>query len=406
MTSIFHYPMNVAALILGGTFLVFALGKSPVFRVDRAGAAIIGASLTIAFGLITFDQATQVVDYRTIVLLFCMMIVAAYLKLAGFFQMVGNFLLKHICSKKRLLLAIILASGTLSAFFINDIVCLLFTPIVIMICKNADLPPIPYLLAVATASNIGSAATLIGNPQNILIGSLSGLSFGSYAATAAPLALVGLMLNYLIIVLLYGSQLVGPIPACTPLTGIYNRHLVIKSLTVTAFILIGFVTGVDTVVAASLGAAYLLITRRLKPNKVYASIDFNLLVIFIGLFVVIGGVEYSGLMRWLMDRLAFADLSNFTVFSLITIILSNIFSNVPAVLLLKFFVPPNSPDWWSAMAIFSTFAGNLTVTGSIANLIVIEIAKSKNIHIDFKDYLRVGLPLTLITTVLGLIYLK
>lgn len=395
--------MLTAAIILTAAFVVFALGKSPVFRVDRAGAAIIGAILMIATGVISFDEATRTVDYRTIVVLFSMMIVTAYLKLSGFFQLVGNFLLRTITTRQQLLAAVIITSGLLSALFINDIVCLLFTPIVIMICRQTQIDAKPYLISLATASNIGSAATLIGNPQNILIGSISGIPFGLYTMIAAPLSVVGLLLNYLSIRRLFRADTSGSLPPCQPLHGSIHRPLIKKSLLVTGCILIGFAAGGDTVIVAGLGAAYLLITRRLKPNKVYASIDFNLLVIFIGLFVVIGGVEHSGLMQWLLTRLAFIDFSNFFVIALLTIILSNIFSNVPAVLLLKFFVPPQA-IWWVGMGVFSTFAGNLTITGSIANLIVAEIAKRENITIGFTDYLRVGLPLTIVVSIISLLY--
>ncbi|HWQ42165.1 MAG TPA: SLC13 family permease [Desulfosporosinus sp.] len=190
--------MIISTLILISTLFIFTVGKSPIFRVDRAGVAIIGASLTIAAGM-TFDQAVLAVDYRTIVLLFAMMIITSYLNLSGLFQLVGNYSMSKLQTKKQLLFAVILSTGILSAFFINDIVCLLFTPVVILICRRMELNPIPYLLGVATAANIGSVATLIGNPQNILIGSLSHMPFTWYMAVAVPLSLVGLMLNYLVI---------------------------------------------------------------------------------------------------------------------------------------------------------------------------------------------------------------
>lgn len=395
----------IAAIVLGITLLVFALGKSPVFRIDRAGVSIIGATIIIAVGILSFNQATQAIDFKTIVLLFSMMIVAANLKLAGFFQLMGNILLKQGQSKKRLLLIVILTSGLLSAFFINDIVCLLFTPIVILICKRTGLNPVPYAISVATASNIGSAGTLIGNPQNILIGSLSKMPFFSYFGLAFPLAALGLLLNYFIIIILFRDSLQGDLPVSQPMNSSYHGYLVGKSLATMVVIAIGFLAGADTVVMASLGAGFLLITRRLKPNKVYASIDFNLLVIFTGLFVIIGGVEYSGLMNWLITQLHFLNFKDFRVFSLLTVLFSNIFSNVPAVMLLKYFIPEGTNHlWWSGMAVFSTFAGNLTLTGSIANLIVAEIAKREDVKISFFDFLKVGFPLTILLIIISLAY--
>lgn len=400
------YPIIISAIVLGITLLVFTLGKSPVFRVDRAGVAIIGATAVIAAGILTFNQATQSIDFRTIVLLFSMMIVTANLKLAGFFQLIGNMLLKNTKSQKQLLFIVIMITGLLSAFFINDIVCLLFTPIVILICKRAEINPIPYAIGVATASNIGSAATLIGNPQNILIGSLSHLGFFQYCRLAFPLSIIGLFLNYYFIVWIFHKELQGNIPSRPPLEGGYHQYLIGKSLLTMLVIAVGFLAGVDTVMVASLGAGYLLMTRRLKPNKVYASIDFNLLVIFCGLFIIMAGVEHSGLMKWFLRELDFLNFKQFSVFSILTVLLSNIFSNVPAVLLLKFLIPAGTGKlWWAGMAIFSTIAGNLTLTGSMANLIVAESAKREGVKISFFDYLKVGLPLTLILCLICFGYL-
>lgn len=400
----FEANMATAGATLVGTLLIFALGKSPLFRIDRAGAAIIAASLTMATGVLTFEQATKTIDFRTIVLLFSMMIVAANLRVSGFFQVLGNFFLKTINNQRMLLFAVVFTSGLLSAFFINDIICLLFTPVVLMICQRVKVNPIPYLIGIATASNVGSAGTLLGNPQNILIGSLSGIPFLSYMLVAFPISCLGLLLNYLLIMVVYKKELASKLTNSQPMHGVYHKYLIAKSLIVTACILIGFLAGFDAVIIASLGAAYLLITRRLKPDKIYCHIDFNLLVIFAGLFVVIGGVEQSGLMDWFINHLSFVDFANFNVFAIITVILSNIFSNVPAVILLQYFMPSSIDSWWIGLGIFSTLAGNLTLTGSIANLIVVETARREGIRVGFLEYLKVGLPLTFLLCAISLLY--
>lgn len=399
--------MFESGFILLATLLVFTAGKSPVFRVDRAGAAIIGAVLTISLGILSFDEATQAIDHRTIVVLFSMMVILANLKLAGFFEMVGGYLIHVVSTQQQLLLAIVLISGIFSALCINDIVCLLFTPIVLSVCRHVQCNPVPHLLAVAIASNIGSAATLIGNPQNILIGSLSGLTFISYFITAMPVALVGLLLTYVIIRYFYRKDLQNKLYNLRQeISYTYHRYLLIKSLTVMAVVVVAFATGLDIAIAASLGAAFLLITRRVNPNKIYISVDFNLLVMFIGLFVIVGGVEHSGLMSWMIEKLHSVDFSNYGIFTILTIILSNIVSNVPAVLLLKFFIPTHEIHlWWTRMAIFTTLAGNLTITGSFANLIVVEIAKRNGIKIGFFDYFKVGFPLTVAITIVGFLLL-
>lgn len=396
----------IAALILGGVLIIFTLGKSPVFRVDRAGASIIGAVALIGFGTISFEDAVKSVDYKTIVILFSMMVIVANLKLAGFFDLLGRIILQRVATKRGLLFAVIVASGAMSAVAINDIVCLLFTPVVLLVCRKGQCNPLPHLLAVATASNIGSAATLLGNPQNILIASLSGLSFSSYFFTAGPVAALGLAAAYFIISYIYRVDLDGTIVTDSRTEDNFHTYLIWKSLAILVSVLAAYMMGYNLVLAASLGAAFLLITRRVNPNKVYMSIDFNLLVVFTGLFVIVGGVEKSGLLFYVMEYLPADGINSISLFAFVTLILSNVVSNVPAVLLLKFFIPEvNAIIWWKALALFSTLAGNLTITGSIANLIVVEIAKRQGVALTAGDYLTVGLPLTVLTMVFGIAWL-
>ncbi|HWR44973.1 SLC13 family permease [Sporomusa sp.] len=402
----YQIEMLWAALILVAVLVIFTLGKSPIFRVDRAGAAIIGAVATVGTGVLSFQEATSAVDYRTIIILFSMMIVVANLKLAGFFELMGNAVCQRVNSKKQLLFAIVMVSGIMSALAINDIICLLFTPVVLFICRKAQCNPLPHLLGVAMASNIGSAATLLGNPQNILVGSLSNISFISYFLTASPVALIGLISTYAVITYYYREELKGRYFASPINNTNVHIYLIIKTFLVLIFVLIAYMSGYDLALSASLGGALLLITRRVKPNKVYTSVDFNLLIIFIGLFIIVAGVEHSGLMNLLLEHLFFSEINSIGLFAVLTLIVSNIVSNVPAVLLLKFLIPAtNAEYWWKALALFSTLAGNLTITGSIANLIVVEIAKGEHVHITARDYFKVGFPLTLLTTAIGVLLL-
>ncbi len=396
-----------SGLILFVVLIIFTLGKSPLFRIDRAGAAILGAAATIGAGILSFQEAAAAVDFKTIVILFSMMIVVANLKLAGFFELIGSLVCRRVTSKKQLLLAVILASGVMSAFAINDIVCLLFTPVVLIICRKMQCSPLPHLLGVAMASNIGSAATLLGNPQNILVGSLSGMTFFTYFWIAAPVALVGLVVAYAAILFSFREHLAGGLTSFSAGEAPIHFYLVAKSIFILSAILAAYICGYDLALASSLGGAALLITRRVKPNKVYTSIDFNLLVIFIGLFVIIAGVERSGLAGFVFDRLLFSGFGNVGVFAAVTLVLSNLVSNVPAVLLMKFSIPvENAEFWWKALALFSTLAGNLTVSGSIANLIVVEMAKRDNISVTAGDYFKAGFPLTVFTVIIGVVWLS
>ena len=403
----FTTQMIWAGLIMSAVLVIFTLGKSPVFRVDRAGAAIIGSVAMIGAGVLSFEEAGQAVDFRTIIILFSMMVVVANLKLAGFFDLLGNMVARDVKSRRQLLAATILVSGAASAVAINDIVCLLFTPVVLLICERTRCNPAPHLLGVAMASNIGSAATLVGNPQNILVGGLSGLSFLSYFSAAAPVAVVGLACTYLTLAWFYRREMAVAWNDQDPVVAVVHPYLVRKSLLTLAAILLAYISGVELAMASAVGAAFLLVTRRVKPNKVYTSIDFNLLIVFIGLFVIVAGVEKSRLMDHVLQLFSFSGFGSLSVFAVVTTIVSNIVSNVPAVLLLKFFIPVSQPElWWKALALFSTLAGNLTITGSIANLIVVEIARRQHVEISARDYFVVGFPLTIVTTAIGALWLQ
>lgn len=401
-----YYEQLVVLAILVFTLAIFTLGKSPVFRVDRTGSVIVGSVIILAFGFVSFDQAIGFVDFRTIVILFCMMLVVANLKVAGLFEFLGALILQRVRSERVLLAVVIVSTGFMSAVAINDIICLLFTPVVLLICRQLCIDAKPYLIAVAMSSNIGSAATLLGNPQNILVGSLSQLNLFKYVLAVLPIVLVGLLITYVVIYWLYKDSMQDEICAHIA-TGLhYHKYLLLKGLLVLLAIVAGYMAGFDLTLLAMSGAAFLLITRRVNPNKLYTSIDFNLLIMFVGLFIVIGEVEHSGLLKSFLGMLPADITSSFGFFAVLTVVLSNIVSNVPAVLLLQGFVPSEqSAVWWTALALFSTIAGNLTLFGSMANLIVVEIAKREHVQVSSREYLRVGLPVTVLLTVIAYIKL-
>ena len=394
----------VAGIILLVTLIVFTLGKSPVFRVDRAGMSIIGASLMTAFGILNMNEAVQAIDAKTIVVLFSLMVVVSNLKLAGFFAYIGKSVFVHIHSAKHLLLAVVFMSGIMSSIVINDIVCLLFTPVVILLCLKLNINPIPHLLAVAMASNIGSACTFIGNPQNVLIGSLSQIPASQYFFTAGPISFIGLILLYLAIYFVYKKELQKQFTYQDDENAAIHIYLLMKTLVVLALVIIFYLMGFDLSLTASFGAVFLLINARIKPERVYDDIDFNLLIMFIGLFIIIAGVEKSGLLALLNSFLPAEYMSQIPMFSIMAIVLSNIVSNVPAVLLLRYYIPVDEQILWQALALLSTIAGNLTVFGSIANLIVIEIAKKQGIKITSKEYLKIGFPLTILLSAISIVW--
>ncbi|MBI4851730.1 MAG: anion transporter [Acidobacteria bacterium] len=404
--------MLQAGIIFTISYLALAVGRVPPYRLDRTGIALVGAAAMIIFGILDLSQAYQAIDGNTILLLFAMMIVAAYIRLAKGFRLLAYWILKRLYEPIPLLAATIFISGILSALFVNDIICLVITPLIIEVVRRLRLPAIPYLIAIASSSNIGSSASAVGNPQNILIASLGNLSFTSFLIKLGPIAFIGLIVNFFVIYFFYHNDLkaeksLDPIKV-RPLRYKTNKALLLKSGLVSFLMLIAFLMGIALPLAATGAAAILLITRRVKPDKIYRLIDWELLMLFVGLFVLVRGMEVSGLMTKLFDYVKVLPYENVTILSIITLILSNIVSNVPAVLLLKSLILQLSDvnKGWYILAMASTLAGNLTLLGSVANLIVIQIARKQNIEVSFMEYLKVGLPLTLITIFIGIIFLS
>jgi Na+/H+ antiporter NhaD/arsenite permease-like protein len=400
----------ITFLIFFLTYVVVAVGSAPGLRVDRTGAAIIGAILMVVTGAISFDDAVRAVDFRTLVLLFGMMVLVAHLRLAGGFAALVRGISARVTRPVPLLVALVVTTGVLSALFVNDTICLVFTPIVLDIAETRRQRPIPYLLALATASNIGSLATMTGNPQNMLIGTVSGLSFGAFSRALSPIALIGLVLDALVIWLIFRRDLhVLPGEVEAPPPGIPpHGPMLVKSVVVAVGMLAGFLAGYDAALVAASGAAVLLVTRRVAPRKVYASIDWDLLMLFAGLFVVVGAAERAGIDRRLFSLLAPLGLPTIAGLTATAAVLGNAVSNVPAVMLFTRIVPqlPDPRRAWLVLAMASTLAGNLTILGSIANLIVVEGARRRGYSIGFWEYLRVGLPITVATIAFGVWWLS
>ena len=392
-----------AYIIFFVSYFVFALGKFPGLKIDRPGAAIIGAVLMVAFRAMSTQDALRAIDFATIVLLFSMMLIVANLQVDGFFDWVAGSIVLRL-SARRLLPAVILTSGILSAFLVNDIVCLVMTPFVLGLTRRLSLNPMPYLLAVATASNIGSVATITGNPQNILIGSISKIPYLNFLIHLGPIALVGLFIDWALIHWLYLRESTIRRDREGASAPDFKRHpSSLKPVMVLAFVLLGFLVGAPPAMVAALGAAVLLVTRTTEPRRVYEQVDWGLLVFFIGLFIIVGGAERAGLTETLLRPFTAWNLHRIWSFSLLTALLSNVVSNVPAVMLLKSLVPAfaDPRTGWLALAMSSTLGGNLTITGSVANIIVVERARP-DVHIGFRDYFRLGLPLTAITLLWGI----
>lgn len=405
-------------IVFAVTYLGLALGGFPGLRIDRTGIALTGAAAVLGCGLLTFDDAVGSVDFATIVLLLGMMIVVEYLRQGDFFDILAGRALAHVQRPAALLAVVMLLSGVLSALLVNDVVCLALTPLVLHVTRHLKIDPKPHLIGLAIASNVGSTATLTGNPQNMIIGGLSQISYLRFAAKLAPIAVVGLVASYLITFVLFRTALKATpgetmtqddddFEVTAPMNS-RKKSLLTKGLIVTSAAVALFFAGAPMAIVA-LCAASLMLLDRINPEKIYRSVDWGLLVMFAGLFVVVHAFEVHVMHHAGVDKWTTLRNSPVIMLSGVSAVLSNLVSNVPAVLLFKPIIPEMPIEVqetaWLALAMSSTLAGNLTVLGSVANLIVVEKARKSGVNISLADYCRAGIPVTLVTLLIGMAWL-
>jgi Na+/H+ antiporter NhaD/arsenite permease-like protein len=390
-------------------YLALAVGQIPFFRLDRTGAAFVGAVAMVFLGILTGREAFLSQDYATLGLLFSMMLIVAFLVQSGILARVQDRLLEKVPSPEGLVWGVVLAAGAASALFINDVVCLVLTPMVLTVAARRHLDPVPYLLGVAMASNIGSACTPVGNPQNIFIASASGIPYAEFTLALAPVSIAGLLILGGYLHWAYWGRLVAPAPVALPPDAEgpkeLKRYVLVRTLLVLAAVFVCFWGGLPMAQVAAAGAAVLLLSRRVDRRKLFALVDWDLLVLFVSLFIVTAAARRADIIPEIYAWLAPLRPELPASLGGITLVLSNIVSNVPAVFFLGQVVPqlPDPKTSWLLVALVSTLAGNLTLLGSIANLIVVEKARG-SAAIGFGTYMRVGAPVTLLTLAFAAIY--
>lgn len=403
-----YYEILILGIIIL-SLVGIALGSYPTFRMNRSTIALVGATALMIIGALTVEDAFKAIDIQTIILLFSMMVLNINLRLSGFFKIITSKIISFAKTPRQLLALIIFSSGLLSALFLNDTIVIMFTPLILSVVLSLKRNPIPYLVALATSANVGSVATIVGNPQNMIIGIFSKISFTQFAIKLTPIALIGLTIIWIVIVLIYKSEFRNE-KLSTEIEEDYKvfRPLLIKSSIVLALMLIAFNLGFPIALSALGGASLLLITRRIKPERVFIELDWSLLVFFSGLFIITHTLNEFFISKYF--HISQSLISGNIVFdlSIVSAVLSNLVSNVPAVLLispalLKF---SNAENLWLALAMSSTFAGNLTLLGSVANLIVAESAKRQGVKLEFMEYLKAGIPITILTLIIGIVWLN
>ncbi len=401
-------------LIFAVVYLGMILGALPFLQLDRTGIALLGAIALIGVGALDLEEALQSVHFPTLILLFAFMVISAQLRLGGFYTWVTHKTGHLPLSPPKLLAALIVIVASLAAVFSNDVVCLAMAPVLIDVCLARRMNPIPFLLALACSANIGSALTLIGNPQNMLIGETLKLSFSGYLLEAAIPVALGLFVVWALIAwrtrgswhLSADEEATDAVPAHREPSPPVDRWQTAKGLSVGAavFILLLLAPAPREVIALT-AAGLLMMSRRLHSRKMLGLVDWQLLVLFIGLFVVNHALEKTGIAADLVGRLAVlgADLHEPFPLYIATFILSNVVSNVPAVMLL---LPMATHELAGPLlALASTLAGNLLIVGSIANIIVVDAARSRGIIIDWRRHAATGIPVTIATLVIAWIYL-
>ncbi|HTF88985.1 MAG TPA: anion transporter [Planctomycetota bacterium] len=397
---------TIVLVIFCLVYLGLIAGALPGLALDRSGIALLGAIALVSLGVMTPEAAWSAIDVPTIALLFGLMVVSSQFRLSGFYAALSSRYARAGWSPERLLLVLIVTSGVLSAVLVNDIVCLALAPIVIEIATARRFDPVPFLLGVAAGSNVGSAATLIGNPQNMLIGQQLDLSFSAYLATAGPVAIVGLGVTWWVIARRYRGRFKRETKPFVAEKSSFDVWQTSKGVVVLLLVIAAFLFGPWPRENVALTAAgVMLLSRKLASSRFMGLIDWSLLIMFVGLFVVHHALEITGLGDRALAASAArgADLAHPGVLFAATALLSNLVSNVPAVMLLL--PAAKHPLAGPILALSSTLAGNLLLVGSIANLIVVEQAARLGIKITWRDHARVGVPITLITLAIAVAWL-
>ncbi len=414
-------------VIFAITYGLVSLKEVPFLKLTRPATALLGAVAMIILGRFPLRQAYAAIDADVLVFLVGVMLLTAHLEIGGFFDWAAAWLARRFTTQHALLAAVVAVSGILSAFFMNDTMCLVLTPVVLAALRPSGARPLPFLLAIALASNVGSAMAITGNPQNMLIGVASGIGFSRFLEALVLPSLGGLVIVYGVIAFVCRSDLTlarvtrlqeqprsdaadvsvnNAIAAATEHH--FDRTLVTKSLLVFAGALVGWLSGASLpLVAVAAGAILLGIARR-DPTPALQRVEWPLIVFFASLFVVTAAIQNTARVLAL-SALAIRQVNGgpwreASVVSAAMLALSNVVSNVPAVLLWIPVVPklPDPRFVWLVMAMSSTFAGNLTLLGSVANLIVAERARARGASMGFVDYLKAGVPVTLLTIAWGL----
>jgi Na+/H+ antiporter NhaD/arsenite permease-like protein len=397
-----------AVTIFAVTYALISTRRAPFIRVDRPTAALAGAVFMVAAGVLTPADAYRAVDWDTIALLLGMFLLTGSLRLAGFFDLAATALLRRARTPGVLLIAITSIAGLLSALLVNDTVCVMFAPFVIMLVARSGIPIAPHLFGLAVGANVGSVMTVVGNPQNMVIAGAAPLPYASFARVMVPAGVVALAVALVVLWTIFRRELgARGVPDAGPSSSHVDRPLLVKTIVCFVLTSAGFMLGFQLAWTALAGALVLLLISGRSPRQILAEVDGALLLFFAALFVVVAGLERSGVLAeasaWVAPSLGEGGVVGLLKFSLVSVLASNLVSNVPWVVLAATWLPHGAGHQreWLVLALTAAFAGNLTLLGSVANIIVFETARDR-CAIGFWRFLAIGAPITVLTTAVGL----
>ena len=400
----------VATIIFALTYIGIIFTKLPRLNIDRPTAAFVGAVAMLCFGVVNLQEAVSFIDFNTIFLLLGMMIMISVLKADGFFDAAASEILLFATSRFKLLVYTVFITGIASAFLVNDAVVLIFTPIIISVCTGSGLNPLPYLMAEILASNAGSLMTMTGNPQNMLIGINSGMTYAEFMLHLLPIAMLGMLIIVAVIRLVYRKEFSDKTPLThktsqTPLKKPKLTSAIIFLLLTIAFFF-GKILDLPLCVLAMVASSLAILLSDHKPSELMKGVDWVLLLFFASLFIVVGAVGHTGVLDFMFNLPLQDNLAGILSIHGISLVMSQILSNVPyTVLMLPLMHTADSQTLWLALASASTLAGNATILGAMANIIVIESADKLGVKITFREFLKSGILVTLATYAISLIFL-
>jgi Na+/H+ antiporter NhaD/arsenite permease-like protein len=394
-------PHSAAILaVFIATYIGIAIGRIPGLKLNRAGIALLGTIAMMVLAEVSTAQVVSMVNWPTLLLLFGFFVISAQLRLSGFYNLAAHSISARLEHPAKFLFVLMAVTAGLSAFLNHDIVCVAFTPVVTTALLGKRLNPVPFLVAMALASNIGAAATLIGNPQDMLIGAYAHLNFGAYMLWSLPPVLAALLAAYGIVWWMSRADLVHPlmiVQKSVTHTYHYNRYHTVKGLFLLVIAVALFFTPIPKEITALAVAGIHLASRKFRSEDLLNEVDWQVLVLFMCLFAVTGAFQSTGYGDMSAAWLAHAgfDLQKTNNLALAATVLSNLIGNGPAVMFLLKVVNFANPATAYVLALANSFGGSLLIAGSVSNLIVAQQAHELGVNLSFKDYARLGIPVTL-----------